>query len=47
MSARSSSTGPSPFCITPTTPVPPTPVVIAAPAFFSSAAMRFAVSVSR
>ena len=47
MSARSSTVGPAPLRITPTTPVPPTFAVTSAPAFLSSAAIRLAVAVSR
>ena len=40
MSARSISTGPGPFSITATTPVPPTPVVTVKPSRRASAAMQ-------
>ena len=46
MSVRTSTTGPGPFSIRPTTPSLPTPVVTFAPALFSSATTRAAVSTS-
>ena len=46
MSARSSSTGPGPFSMTATTPVPPTPVVTVKPARRASSAIRAALRVS-
>ena len=46
MSARSSNTGPGPFSITATTPVPPTPVVTVKPSRRASAAISAALRVS-